>query len=133
MPCRQLRMMLNIHYPVKITNASLYKNTDEKPLSTYILESRWRLFGHILRRHEKIPANKAMEAYYTTSGDKFRGRPVTTLPTILNKDLSRLPTPLKLKTKSDLKHLRFMAQDRKRWQNLTRRIREAAEASSSEH
>ncbi|GFR64481.1 very-long-chain enoyl-CoA reductase [Elysia marginata] len=43
---------------------------------------------------------------------KFLGRPITTLPSVLNKDLSRLPTgELRLKTNEDLDHLRSIAQD----------------------
>ena len=77
-------------FPDKITNSSLYNKCEEHPLSIYILENRWRLFGHILRRNIEIPANKSMNSYFATHGKKFRGRPLTTLPVVLNKDLSRL-------------------------------------------
>ncbi|GFR94401.1 hypothetical protein ElyMa_000917900 [Elysia marginata] len=59
------------------------------PLSIFILESRWRLFGHILRRDSQIPANQAMSEYFVTEGSKFKGLPLTTLP-VLNRDLSRI-------------------------------------------
>ena len=85
---KQLRKVLNIKYPVKITNSSLYNKCEEHPLSIYILENRWRLFGHILRRNIEIPANKSMNSYFATHGKKFRGRPLTTLPVVL---LSSLP------------------------------------------
>ena len=62
---KQLRKILNIYYPTKISSKTLYKKCNEKPLSTHILESRCRLFGHILRRNEEIPANKAMQLYST--------------------------------------------------------------------
>ncbi|GFR97646.1 hypothetical protein ElyMa_000997800 [Elysia marginata] len=104
-----------------------------KHLSLHILKIRWRLFGHILRRDIEIPANKSMEAYFVRKGGKFLGRPITTLPNALNKDLSRLPTgELRLKTNEDLDHLRSIAQDRQQWKGLTTKIREAAEASRSE-
>ena len=61
---KQLRKVLNIYYPTKISNKTLYKKCNEKPLSTHILESRWRFFGHILSRNEEIPANKAMQLYF---------------------------------------------------------------------
>ncbi|GFR81769.1 hypothetical protein ElyMa_002348300 [Elysia marginata] len=71
-----------------------------------------------------------MEAYFVRKGGKFLGRPITTLPNVLNKDLSRLPTgELRLKTNKDLDHLRSIAQDRPQWKGLTKKIREAAEAS----
>ncbi|GFS02849.1 hypothetical protein ElyMa_001133800 [Elysia marginata] len=74
-----------------------------------------------------------MEAYFVRKGGKFLGRPITTLPNVLNKDLSCLPTgELRLKTNEDLDHLRSIAQDRQQWKGLTAKIREAAEASRSE-
>ncbi|GFS00368.1 hypothetical protein ElyMa_002812800 [Elysia marginata] len=92
---------------VKIKNESLYKKCNENYLSLHILESRWRLLGHILRRDIEIPANKSMEAYFVRKDGKFLGRPIRTLPNVLNKDLSRLPTgELRLKTNEDLDHLR---------------------------
>ncbi|GFR75917.1 hypothetical protein ElyMa_005787300 [Elysia marginata] len=132
---KQLKQILNIKYPVNIKNESLYKKCNEKHLPLHILESRWRLFGHILRRDIEIPANKSMEAYFVRKGGKFLGRPITTLPNVLNnnKDLSRLPTgELRLKTNEDLDHLRSIAQVRQQWKGLTKKTREAAEASRSE-
>ncbi|GFR85193.1 hypothetical protein ElyMa_004167600 [Elysia marginata] len=73
-----------------------------------------------------------MEAYFVRKGGKFLGRPITTLPNVLNKFLSRLPTgELRLKTNEDLDHLRSIAPDRQQWKGLTTKIREAAEASST--
>ena len=40
--------VLNIRYPKKITNKSLYRVCQEKPLSLQILSALWGLFGHIL-------------------------------------------------------------------------------------
>ena len=120
---QQLRKILNIKYPVKITNSSLYEKCNECPLSITLLESRWRLFGHILQRNSEIPANKSMNSYFISHRSKFRGRPFTTLPVVLNKDLTSL---------KDLEHLRSVAQNRQTWRKLTTRIREAAEASPSD-
>ncbi|GFR86817.1 very-long-chain enoyl-CoA reductase [Elysia marginata] len=104
---KQLKKALNIKYPVKITNSSLYNKCNERPLSIFILESRWRLFGHILRRDSQIPANQAMSRYFVTEGSKFKGRPLTTLPVVLNRDLSRIiNSNLQLKSSHDLEHLR---------------------------
>ncbi|GFS24655.1 very-long-chain enoyl-CoA reductase [Elysia marginata] len=65
-------------------------------------------------------------------GGKFLGRPITILPNLLNKDLTRLPTgEFRLKTNEDLDHLRSIAQDRQQWKGLTTKIPEAAEASMS--
>ena len=120
---QQLRKILNIKYPVKITNSSLYEKCNECPLSITLLENQWRLFGHILRRNSEIPANKSMNSYFISHGSKFRGRPLTTLPVVLNKDLRRVSDDkLQLTSLKDLEHLR----------KLTTRIREAAEVSPSD-
>ena len=113
---QQLRKILNIKYPVKITNSSLYEKCNECPLSITLLESRWRLFGHILGRNSEIPANKSMNSYFITHGSKFRGRPLTTLPVFHNKDLTRVFTrvsddKLQLTSLKDLEHLRSVAQN----------------------
>ena len=130
---KQLKRVLNIYYPTKISNKKLYKKCDERPLSIQILESRWQLFGHILRRDEHIPANKAMIAFFTPSGQtKYKGRPPTTIYTKLNQDLKKLESGKELKTMKDLEALRSLAEDREAWKELTRRIREAAEASHSD-
>ena len=129
---KQLRKVLNIYYPKKISNKTLYKKCNEKPLSTHILESRGRLFGHILRRNEEIPANKAMQLYFHRTEKRFRRRPTTTLPVILNKDLSQIQDNLSLKSTDDLKYLRSLAQDRDQWKSLTKQIVEIAEASRSD-
>ncbi|GFR91076.1 hypothetical protein ElyMa_002583900 [Elysia marginata] len=79
--------------------------------------------------HNQIPANQAMSGYFVTEG-----RPLTTLPVVLNRDLSRIiNSNLQLKSSHDLEHLRSIAQQRDEWTKLTARIREAAEASQSEH
>ena len=126
---KQLRKVLNIFYPTNISNKTLYKKCNEKPLSTHILESRWRLFGHILHRNE---ANKAMQLYFHCTEKRFRGRPTTTLPVIINKDLSQIQDNLSFKLTDDLKYLRSLAQDRDQWKSLTKQIVEIAEASRSD-
>ena len=129
---QQLRKIL-IKYPVKITNSSLYEKCNDCPPSITLLGSRWRLFGHILRKNSEIPANKSINSYFISHGSKFRGRPLTTLPVVLNKDLIRvLDDKLQLTSLKDLEHLRSVAQNRQTWRKLTMRIREAAEASPSD-
>ena len=54
-----------------------------------------------------------MEAFFVPKRDKFKGRPMTTLPTVINKDLIRLPScELKFKTKNDVDLLKSKAEDR---------------------
>ena len=58
---KQLKQILGIKYPTKISNASLYKKTGEKHVTNTIREARWKLFGHILRRQCTIPENMDKE------------------------------------------------------------------------
>ena len=90
---KQLRKVLGIRYPTKISNSSLYKKTEETRLSTTIREARWKLLGHVLRWDKSISANKAMGFYFSKRGEKgFRGRRVTTLPVTLVRDLEQMYT-----------------------------------------
>ena len=127
---KQLKKVLNIKFPVKITNKSLYKKFQEKPLSLQILKARWNLFGHILRRDSDIPANRATRAYFIQYGHKLRGRPTTTLPIVLNRDLG-LIDHFRLRSTDDLVKITELAKDRKQWRELSARIEKAAEASQT--
>ena len=51
-----LRKILNIHLLDKVSNSTLYLRTNTIPLSTLTRETRWRLFGHILRLPSAAPA-----------------------------------------------------------------------------
>ncbi|GFR74767.1 endonuclease-reverse transcriptase [Elysia marginata] len=127
---RQLRRILGIHCPTKIINQSLYKKCSETPLSLQILELRWRLFGHILRRDNSISANLAMLYYFNENSNRGRGRPTTTLPITLNNDLKRLQNKdVQLTTKEDLHKLQKIASQRQEWIAFTAEIKRTAEAA----
>ncbi|KAK3764914.1 hypothetical protein RRG08_025435 [Elysia crispata] len=122
-----------------------YKNT--KKVGTLIgdeedVERRKRLSNAALTKllnvwikGDKIKRKTKLKlySYFATHGKKFRGRPLTTLPVVLNKDLSRLQeNTLQLTTREDLEHLRCIAQNRQQWRELSTRIRKAAEAPPSD-
>ena len=132
---KQLKRVLGIKYPTRISNKKLYELTGEKPISYTMKKKRWEIFGHILRRERDIPAYKAMELYFTSTKAKgFKGKPRTTLPKTLNEDLNAHYSKytftsehnychrLKLNNKQDLEELRDIAQNRKEWKHLTQRI-----------
>ena len=85
-----------------------------------------------------------MKFYFEFQGKGFRGRPRTTLPVALNKDLQVLQDyikakreyreyrKLRLERSEDLEQIGFMAQDRRKWEKLISIIQEAGEASMSE-
>ena len=130
---KQLKKILNIRYPKMITNKSLYRICQEKPLSLKFLSASWSLFGNILQRDKDIPANKATRAYFIPNGNKLRGRPKTTLPIVLNRDLSLIQDPIRLHSRKDLAEITELAQDRKCWRGLTSRIEKAAEVSQTKN
>ena len=131
---RQLRQVLNITYPKLIKNKSLYRITQEKPISLTILERRWRLFGHILRQDIHSPANQAMLAYFKQEKPKRRGRQKTSIVSTLRHDLKTISNSasLKLKTITDLEELRHIARNRKEWKFITAMIHKAAQVEKSE-
>ncbi|OWZ08385.1 hypothetical protein PHMEG_00019083 [Phytophthora megakarya] len=57
---RQLRSVLNVQYPRRLTNATLYEIYNKRPLRHRITRSRWLLFDHILRRPTDIPVYAQM-------------------------------------------------------------------------
>ena len=138
---KQLRRVMGVKYPTKISNTKLYSKTGEKPISETMRRSRWKLLGHILRRDQQIPANMAMNLYFNEDirgGKKFRGARRTTLPTVLNTDLSRIQhrdhnycRQIKLANTEDLKNLQQLAVDRKFWRCLVARVVGAGRAESS--
>ena len=135
---KQLRQILGIRYPHKISNKKLYKMCDEKPLSISILRLRWQLFGHVLRRDQQIPANKAMKFYFSKlPSRKFSGRKRTTLPITLHNDLQTLyfndddsinnNDKLKLQTLEDHENMKVLANQRDKFKNLISALVTAAE------
>ena len=115
-----------------ISNNSLYKKCEQTPLSLEVLQARWRLFGHVLRRDPSIPANKAMVFYFHDNAKRARGRPITTLPLTLNNDLKRLQNrSISLTSQKDLDTLRKIAEIRQEWITFTADIKKAAEAARS--
>lgn len=123
---RQLHYVLGIFYPETISNAELYKRTGSVPLSEVARESRWKLFGHILRRPE-IPAFQAMTAYFQvaqTDVKKRRGRPRSCLAETLKQDLviTKSKHGFEIHDVKDLHRLKDLALDRTKWARLITEI-----------
>ena len=97
------------------------------PLSEEITKARMRLFGHCLRMNKDAPAQKAMEYYFDTKPGmkQFRGRPRTTLASVLNQDVKSAAQknnefPVKFESIEDLKKMRQFADDRNRWKDYSK-------------
>ena len=130
-PPKQLKKIINIRYPKKITNKSLYRICQQKSLSLQVLSAGRSLFGHMLRRDKDIPPNKTTRAYFIPNGNKLRGRPKTTLPIVFNRDLALIQHLIRLRSSKGLAEITEQAQDRKFWRGLTSRIEKAAEVSQT--
>lgn len=119
---RHFRSILGIRYPNTITNEGLYRRCKARQLDTIIREARWKMLGHTLRMDDEIPAKLAMIKYFAPTERGFQGRPRTTLPVLLNKDLAdtsksqalrQLNIPKTLKELEELRQLEKRARDRK--------------------
>ena len=122
---RQLRKVIGIQWPHKISNNKLYKITGTKPLSITITERRWKLLGHILRLPADCPARKATRYYFEERTNKiFTGRRRTTIVSTLNEDIKRTKgdditfpvTPLV--SQVSLQNLYTKAKNRKLWSKI---------------
>ena len=116
---KQPKRVIGIYYPNRISNKELYKKTNRIPLSVEIAGARWRMLGHILRRSH-TPAFQAMKQYYATSNKKkFLGRPLTTLPQTLKKDVKFIPK-MKLENSEDFETLFLLAQQKCSWRRIVK-------------
>ena len=94
---KHLRILAGIFYPMTISNIDLYKLCTAKPFHLQAIKYRWKLFGHILRLPESVPAHKTMLTYFQNP-DRFKlqkGRQPNNLPTQLHKDLIAIGKQLK--------------------------------------
>ena len=83
---KQLRQVIGIKWPHKISNRKLYRITEAQEISKTIAERRWKLLGHILRLNANTPARKSMRYYFEQrTSKKFLGRGRTTIVTTINK------------------------------------------------
>lgn len=117
-----LRRAMGIFYPNKISNSKLYEIAQTQPLSKVARQSRWRLFGHLLRQSPDCPANKATLAFFRAK-QMFRhraGAKRSCLMETLRKDLNNIThvRGLQLESEEDLNVLRELAADRAQWRGL---------------
>ena len=115
---RQLKSLIQVKWPQKISNVALYQRCSVAPLSRGVKRARWRLLGHILRLPDECPARMAMEYYFKDKdAKKWRGRPRTTIQLVLSADL-KMSGNGQLDNLHDLQRLHQIAQDRDSWKEL---------------
>ena len=118
---RQLRSLLGITWPQKISNLALYAQCGVEAVSDLILNSRWSLFGHVLCLGKDTPARLSMEQYFQAPEGRFHGRPRVTLPIKLHTDLSQSGNG-QLRSAGDLRRLKQIAADRPAWNALVKSV-----------
>ena len=62
---RQLRSLLGIRYPARISNAALYKKCHSSPISETISRRRLTMLGYTLRPTEDTPPSKQCDYIFT--------------------------------------------------------------------
>ena len=87
---KQLRQVVAIKWPHRISNRNLYRITGYQEISKTIAERRWKLLSHILRLNADTPARKSMRYYFEQrTSKKFLGRDRTTIVTTINHNIKR--------------------------------------------
>ena len=78
----QLRSIIDMRYPKRISNDTLYKRCGAVPIREMITRQRYSLAGHIFRLAPTAPPQLAVDMYLRLANDegaeRFRGRPRTT-------------------------------------------------------
>jgi hypothetical protein len=131
---KQLRRVLEVNYPRRISNAELYTKCKTTPLATTIRAARWRMLGHTLRFTSDTPAKHATRHYFDPVTSGFMGRPRQSLPLVIDKDLklaaAALPPdeaaqfnlPTQLKSINDLNRLETLAFDQHKWMRIVKSV-----------
>ena len=130
---KQLRQVIGVYYPHRITSKKLYELTNTRPLTIDITQARWKMFGHALRMGDNTPARKAMDYFFKVpQASKYKGRKRATIVSTLNRDIERttgqneeFAIPL-MKSELDLQNIRAKALDRNHWQKIVKMVTNAA-------
>jgi hypothetical protein len=118
---RQLRKAIGIKYPRIISNESLYMRCNTQAFGHTNRGARWRILGHVLRMDDQILANHAMKHYFDSTSSKYRGKPRTTLQSVLDRAANIQANhpfpgiPIKLRSLEELEQLESIAQERPNW------------------
>ena len=105
---KNLRRILKIFWPNKISNEDLMSQCNQEDMGTIIKRKRWRWIGHILRREEGNISKTAL--HWTPEGKRKRGRPKATWRRTAEQELK------------DIRHswgtIGSIARDRERWRDF---------------
>jgi hypothetical protein len=135
---KQLRHMLGHKWDRTVSNYELHQLTGTMAVGVQITRARWTLLGHLARKANKddgSPASQIMKAYYRRRVIQYeaprcknrRGRLLTTIPRLLQRDVADLSARLgevrtrnllginELTTGTHMLLLRQRAENRSKW------------------
>ena len=118
-----LRRTLQIFWPKKISNAELYRITNQQPWSTTIQKRRLSWLGHLMRLNEQTPARRALEEYSNPEIKRPRGKPPITWMAMIRDDLQTINIKLNLnKQQETIQKLQQLTSNRQQWKRTSREI-----------
>ena len=112
---------MGLTWKQKVTNKNLYAMCGLKPASVQVVNARWRLYGHVLRMNEDVPARQAMALYF--DGKEFKGRQgnFCSIASVLSDDYKKA-FGVSIKTKQEYESIILIAQDRERWKTVVEKV-----------
>jgi hypothetical protein len=120
---KMLRKVIGLTWKHKVTNENLYAMCGCKPASVQVIKARWRLFGHVLRMNENVPARQAMALYFEGLGKDIKGRQgnFCSIASVLSDDYKKAFNK-GIKTKSEYEAVAMIAQDRVEWKSVVAKV-----------
>lgn len=105
---KNLRRILRIFWPNKISNQDLLRRCQQEDMSTIIRRRRWRWIGHVLRKEQQDLTKTAL--FWTPEGKRKRGRPKTTWRRTVQTEMAEL--------NHTWGSLQKIASDRQKWRTF---------------
>ena len=119
----QLRKVLNIYWPDKISNEEIYRRTEVKRWSWVVKKKRLMWLGHLLRLDKETPARQAL-VEYTKPVKRKIGRPRLTWVNQVYQDLksSNIDDVIFGNECDMIIGLEEICKDRLKWKNIIKSI-----------
>lgn len=109
---RCLRIILNIHWPERISNEELWNTCQQTPVNITIKQRKYGWIGHVLRRQNSI-AKEALE--WNPQGKRKTGRPRHTWRRTIDKEIAE--------ENKSWGEIKSMAKNRVRWRSFVEALR----------
>ena len=89
--------------------------------SVQVVNARWRLFGHVLRMNENVPARQAMACYFDDKSHKGRQGNFCNIASVIS-DECKVVFQKSVKTKSEYEAVAVLAQEREQWREIVQNV-----------